>query len=433
MISINHRSLDEMANAISELETLTSKPTLTSRDEKRHEFLLAKLSALKAGVNPGEMRHWEQDRLLQQAGLPRAPEPGRRGRLDEDAENDWRNFANGREFRETCIPPDRETRAYTGELAGTESIAYTQGPAGGTFVAQGMSTRLYQSLKQYDAIFDPEFSNVVETATGGSTAFPIWDDVNNQAVQVGETLSSGEVEVASLSTFQLNAYSFRSKIVAVSLELLQDSNWPIGAILERVFAKRIARGVGGAMISGTGTASPTGLLTGAIAAGATIIIANGSSGNTGGAETGATSIGTADVGRLYAALNPAYRSNAVWYMQDATLQALAQLLDKNGRPIIDFGIGPVRADDVPSIWGHPVAVCPTMPTVASGHNSIVFADPDYIVQRRVPSATYVRRFTQAAQLVEAGLVGFEEWARFDSNFVSGNATYAPAAVLQNHS
>ena len=383
-----------------------------------------------------ELRRWERDRLLAEAGLPKLPEQGRLGRLDDETEAEWRKFATGGEVRPTHVPPDSEVRAYSGQLAGQESILTTQGAKGGFCVAPGMSPRLDQALKQYDAIFDDQFCNVVETPTGAGMPFPIWSDVGNSAVQVGEATQSVEVQVAPIGTVQLAAYAFRSQIVAVSFELLQDSNWPLGQVLQKIFAKRIARGVGKAMINGTGVSSPTGLVTGAIAAGARVIVASGSSTNTGGSESGAVSIGTVDLGKLYAALDPAYRdATATFFMNDNTLQYLRQLLDKQGRPLIELGRDGLTGTTgtVAYLLGKRVAICPSMPSMASAANSVVFANPDYIVQRRVPSATFVRRFAEAVNLVEAGLCGFEMWSRFDTNLVSGDSNFAPAAVLQQHS
>jgi HK97 family phage major capsid protein len=406
---------------------------MSKRDEQRHAFLLAKMSLLKSGISSGELRRYEQDRLLAQSGLPRAPERART-RLDEDAAKEWRKFARGEEVRSTFIPKDSEARAYTGQQAGQQSITYTQGPSGGTFVAPGMSDRLYQTLKQHDAIFDPAFSNVVETETGAVTPFPIFDDVGNNAVQVGETSQSTEVIIANVNSSSLHAWAFRSKIVAISNELATDSNWPVGEILERVFAGRIARGVGAAMVSGTGVNSPTGLIPGALAAGASIVVSAGSATNTGSSDSASTTIGTQDLGKLLAALNPAYRRGACFYMNDATLQYLAQLLDKMGRPIVNFREGLEPGDeDVPVILGHKVAQCPSFPTMGASTNSVVIANPLYVIQRRVPSSIYVRAFREAAGLVENGLVGFEMWCRFDSGFVSGNSSYVAAAILQMHS
>jgi HK97 family phage major capsid protein len=429
MIAISNRSIEELEKCIQELENLTSKPSLSSRDEKRHSFLLAKVSLLKSGVGAGELRRYERERLLAEAGLPRLPERART-RLDEETEQEWRKFASGEPVRETFRPPDREVRA---NLAGTETVTWTQGQPGGYFVPEGMHTRAFEAMKMYDAIFDDEFSNIVETETGANMPFPAWDDVANASVQVGETSQSNEVDIANFGSSQLNAYSFRSKIVGVSLEMLQDSNFPIGGVLERVFAMRHARGVGAALVTGSGVGAPTGLITATIASGASPVVAAGSSANTGGSETGANSVGTADIGKLYAKLDPAYRPGACWYMHDATLQYLAQLIDKNGRPIVDFGIGPVRGGDGPSIWGHNVAICPSMPQMGSAKNTVFFGNPQYFVQRRVPSSMYVRRFWQNPSLVQFGLVGFESWLRCDSNLVAPNPNFVAYQFIQQHS
>jgi HK97 family phage major capsid protein len=442
-VSIFSNTLAEIEKTIRSEEEILSKASLSRKDEAQHAFNLAKMSALKTGTTPGEIRRWEQDRLLAAAGLPRMPEQGREGHLPEEVEEEWNKFTKGREVRSTHVPSDDEIAysesiqktefRYTAQQEGTQSVTSSQGAKGGYFVAPEMSPRLYNAMKQYDSIFDPEFSNIVESDTGGAMPFPVWSDVSHQAVLVSETTQSVEVMVAPINSTQLAAYSYRSQIVAVSNELLKDSGWPIGTILEKIFALRLARGVGQQMITGSGVNQPTGLLTAATGAGATIVVASGSSVNTGGSETGSNSIGTADVGKLYAALDPAYRSGAKFYCNDATLQYLNQLIDKNGRPIVDFSTGNMRGSSIPQIWGIDCAICPSMPTFGAGRNSMCFANPLYFIQRRVPSATYVRAFRQATGLCENDLTGFEMWARFDSNLVSGDSNFVPAAILQNHS
>jgi HK97 family phage major capsid protein len=308
MISISHNGITELTSCIEELETLTSKPSMNSRDEKRHAFLLSKVSLLKSGISVAELRRYEMDRLLAQAGLARAPQAART-RLDEEASREWRSFLKGEPVRPTRVPPDTEVRA---NEAGTQSLTATQGPAGGYFVPFGIHDRAFETMRQHDQVFDPQFSSIVETSSGNATTFPSWNDVTNSSVQIGETVQSNEVDIANFGNITLNAYTFRSKIVAVSIELLQDSEFDFGAILERVFAMRHARGVGAALISGSGVNSPTGLVTAVVASGASPVIAAGSSTNTGGSETGSTTIGTQDINNLYAKLDPAYRNGACW-------------------------------------------------------------------------------------------------------------------------
>jgi HK97 family phage major capsid protein len=443
MISIINQSIEERRKIILEMQEIDATPgNLTKKQESRKATLLALNAALRDGATAEELRRWEKDLLLKEAGLPKLPEVGRLGRLDDETEQEYRNLGLGKPIRPSLIPKDSEVRA---NLAGQESISYTEGPLGGTLVAQGMYPRVLQTMKQYDQLFDESYSNVVETPNGAGMSFPVLDDINVNAVQVGETVQGSQAQIASFGTALLNAWSFRSVIVPVSLELLQDSNFNLGFVLERVFAMRFARGIGAKLATGSGSNTPMGLTTGALAAGASVIVATGSSANTGGVETGSTSIGTTDINSAFHKLDPAYRSGACWAMNDSTLSYLDSLLDKQGRPIVRFCDSVTGGPgNTPFIKGRPVAICPSMPSIAAGQNSVVFYNPQFFVQRRVPSSMFVRlqkdpaaygatNFQQAVGYVEAGLVGFQAFMRVDSNFIAPNASYVPAVVIQQHS
>jgi HK97 family phage major capsid protein len=426
---VTENAVEELNSSIAQLEGYLGRK-LNKEEERSFQVLLAKVSVLKRSISPAEFRQYERERMLQAAGLPRDAQAPR-AKLPATAEREWRDFGADRPIRRTAVPPDREIRA---NEAGQQSLTATQGPAGGYFVPQGISDRAYESMKQHDEVFDPMFSNIVETVTGDNMPFPSMDDVANASVQVGETVQSSEVDVANFGNVQLGAFSFRSKVIGLSFELLQDSNFPWPAILERCLSMRHARGVGQALVTGAGGgSSPTGLLTAVVASGASPVIAAGSAGNDGGAETGAASLGTADFNACFQKLDRAYRRQAVWAMNDATLESAQGVLDKQGHPLVNFrrGLSDVYADR-PTILGRPVGIMPSMPTMASGHNTVVLYDPNYFVQRRVTSM-YVRKFTQNATLVQFGLIGFESWLRVDSNLVAPNSSYLPAQFIQQHS
>jgi HK97 family phage major capsid protein len=121
-------------------------------------------------------------------------------------------------------------------------------------------------------------------------------------------------------------------------------------------------------------------------------------------------------------------------MNDNSLSFPDGLLDKFGHPIVSFhksltGFG----NDIPYMKGKPIAVCPSMPSIASGNNAIIYGNPMYAIQRRVKSASYIRRFWQNPTLLQFGLVGFESWMRVDSNVITSNAAHAPFQYIQCHS
>src|SRR5882724_10767509 len=151
--SVSNRSFNALHQSLVEAENLSSLEHPTSQQRTRISVLLAKISALKSGVTPGEARAWELDELRKAAGLSRLPDAPRTA-LDADIAEEWRKFALTGECRATHIPHDRELRA---NEAGTQSITSTQFAAGGAFIPLGFSDRAYEVMKTADAIFSEQF------------------------------------------------------------------------------------------------------------------------------------------------------------------------------------------------------------------------------------------------------------------------------------
>jgi HK97 family phage major capsid protein len=441
MISLTSNVLSELESTLTELERLTSQPTLSSKDEKRHAFLISKVAILRdhaKGTSLADLKNYERDRLLREAGLPRMPEAPKT-RLQADIEQEYRDWLLGRPVRTSNIPPDREVRA---NEAGQQSIAYSEKQQGGTFVAQGFWDRYQLTLKQHDEIFESWAHNDLQTETGATVPLPVIDDTSNSSTLVGETIQSTEADVANFAQQQLNAWTFRSGYVAVSMELAQDSAFPLGSVLEKIFALRHARGVGKYLITGSGVNQPTGLLTAILGAGVSPLIASGSSTNDGSAASGSNSIGSQDLVKLFFNVNPAYRKGSIFFMNDSTLSSIMNLLDKSGRPLVSIVYGydiSGERKDYYYVLGRRVAICPSVPGIASAANSVIFGNPDYFVVRSVPSSLYFRAFKEAGGIpsttdfILRGLVGVESFVRYDSDALIPNSQLSPFSVLQQHS
>lgn len=419
--------LKSISTLTEELLTLMSLENPTATQSKRMAQIGAAVNAVKAGASLEQIKQWQLEELRRASGLPRLPDQPRTA-LGLEIEGEWRKFCKGEPVRQTYIPNPHEVRA---NLSGQESITYTQGPVGGFFVAPGMHDRFFQTMKQWDMVLEPWASNQIQTSTGAVMSVPSADDISVQSVQVSEATQSNEVDIYNFGQVQVSSYSFRSKIVAISYELIQDSNFAVGTVLERIFSIRHALGFGNACVRGSGSASPTGVLTATVASGAVPVVASGSSTNTGGAETGGNSWGTSDAFAVYKKLDPSLRPGAVWCMADSTLQYLASLLDKDGRPLFPNQL----LGDGKEVYllGHRVAISPSMPSLASGNNPVIFYQPNNFCIRTVPSATYVRRFNENPFLINFGLTGYESFLRGDSNLVAPNSNFLPSQFLQNHS
>ena len=101
-------------------------------------------------------------------------------------------------------------------------------------------------------------------------------------------------------------------ILRVHDDTIADSQFDLEGYLVKRFAKSFAKSEDNAFIKGTGSEMPTGILN-----------------STGGAEVGVTtgSLTYDDVIRLFFSVDPDYRGNGVWLMNDATALVLRTMKD----------------------------------------------------------------------------------------------------------
>jgi HK97 family phage major capsid protein len=413
-IKVINNTMDALMAATTEWENLSMLPKPSQQQQNRMTFLASRVKLLSNGVSERDLNRATVARLLKEVGqeyrMPR----------DRHASLNFEWAARLEECRANA--------------AGTQAINYTELTAGGALVPQSISARCYETMKEYNQIFDPEFSNVIETENGANFPVPAFDDVSTSSVLVSENTNPAggdtnaeDTSIANTGNVQMGAYTFRSGMVVLSRELETDSAFPWGELLERVFAKRHARGIGAYLITGSGSGQPTGLVTATLAKGGIAVVAAGSSANDG-VGTSANSVGTQDIASLMGAVNAAYRANGVFYMSDGSMISLMKVLDKYGRPIINFVAG------APMIYGKRVAICPSFASIGSaGNNIMAFGDPDYFIQRRAVGSTEIKRYTQKYGLPEAYQVGYESWMRVDSNLLAPNSSFVPFAILQQHS
>ena len=94
-------------------------------------------------------------------------------------------------------------------------------------------------------------------------------------------------------------------------------------------------------------------------------------------ETGATSVGSADIANLYYAFDEAYRDSpkCAWLMFKGTLGKLAAIITAQGLPIVQW--------QGPEAWilGKPVRISPSMPSIGAQNVPIVFGDLSYFCVR----------------------------------------------------
>ena len=167
-------------------------------------------------------------------------------------------------------------------------------------------------------------------------------------------------------------------------EFVHDASFDIENYLIKRLARSFGRSEDNGFINGTGAQMPTGILNA-----------------TEGAEVALTteSISYDDVIRLYFSLQPEYRKNAAWLMNDETALALRTLKDSAGNYL--------WRDSDDTILGKKVIISEFMPNAESSTKPIAFGDFSYywVIDRSpITVRTLLEKF---ATLDQIGYLAFE--------------------------
>jgi HK97 family phage major capsid protein len=330
------------------------------------------------------------------------------------------------------------------QIAGSQSITYTQGTIGGYFVPAGFVYDVEKATKYFAPLLDGSVLRILETASGQVLPYPTSNDTQQAWTIVGEatqvtpnayntpnyptqgTAPNGFPGDVGLGHVNFQAYKGTTGIIRVSLELLQDSAFDIESFLTEAFAVRLGRGYEYYLTNGSGANQPTGILPAIAASGATPVIATGSSANDGDSgNTGANSIGYGDIVNLIHSVDPTYRRGAKFMLHDTTLRHFKTRLDKFGRPLWVPGVKDGEPD---TLCGYGYTINQSFPTIAASAVTLAFGAWNKFIVRKVRDLQVLRLDERFADYGEVGFVAF---SRIDSNLV--DAGTHPLNVLQQHS
>lgn len=288
------------------------------------------------------------------------------------------------------------------------------GSEGGFVVPTGIFPDLVDLLKDFSGM--REVSDVFATAQGNPMSYPTSDGTAETGELIAENVTATAADPV-FGTVALNVYKYSSKIVAVPIELLQDSVVDIEALLNRRLAQRLGRITNTHFTTGSGTAQPRGVATGA---------AIGKTGTTGQTVT----IIADDLVDLVHSVDVAYRKrgNAKFMTHDLSFAKIRKLKDSQNRPIFIpgwDGLGKAMPDEV---LGYPVQVNNDVAQMAANAKSVLFGDFSAYKIRDV-MAVAVFRFADSAY-VKLGQIGFLAWMRSGGNLTDTTAVkhYANSAT-----
>jgi HK97 family phage major capsid protein len=286
--------------------------------------------------------------------------------------------------------------------AGSQTISYTQGAAGGFLIPLDYEKIVFAALAQTDPLFSPGVCRftMADTPTLQPQQISGWDLSSITASQINETSQQTAGNVPNVLGRVLRGSITYRVSLAASFEAEQDIP---GTMSKLAMAMGIgfARKLGQDAINGNGTTQPQGIVTPL-----TSIYTTANSGK----------IVADDLTAIYFAVNRIYRSSALcsWLVSDSTYRRIREAVDLNGRPLINM------VDDRETILGKPVYICPSLPFAGTQgspsvttNSTIVFGDLSHFFVR-CSKATLQRALNTTIADISHGQALYVARIRMDS-------------------
>jgi HK97 family phage major capsid protein len=289
--------------------------------------------------------------------------------------------------------------------AATEERAQGTGTtAGGYTIPTDLANELVKSLAAWGPMLDPGVTRQIVTAAGNTIYWPTVNDTSTVGVRLAENTAATSEGDVTFGQKQLDAYKYSSGPILVSSELLQDSAFDIGAILNDLMGERIARKVNTDLTTGDGSGDPNGIVT-ATSAGKT--------------TAGVAAVTADEIIDFYHSIDPAYRSlpSFRFMFNDSTLQAIRKLKDGQNRYLID-GLRDNAASINLAGISVPYSVNQAMASMATGAKFMLAGAFDKYIVRRVREFVVRRSDELYLTSDQSVFVGF---ARFDGDLMDTGA------------
>ena len=290
---------------------------------------------------------------------------------------------------------DVESRA--GLIVGTDA-------SGGYTANDTVVKGLEKSLLYYGGMM--QHADVFRTGHGNPIRFVTLNDTTNAPTAYKAELADGTTTDPAFGEIVMNAYTFNTNVFPVSLELLQDSELPISAIVSEALGERLGRAINTTCTAGDGTNKATGVSIGATVKGADAKDVDGTA--------SATEWHYASLVDLLHSVDIAYRRSpkAGFMMNDDSAAICHKMVDGNNHPIWQPSVVAGQPD---RILGYPVWINNDMPAPTTGKKPVLFGDFSKYKLRMVKDVTVL---VARERLIEKLAVGFYAFARWDGKLVN---------------
>lgn len=389
--------LDRRANVWSQLQALDSRPKdpttglMTAEDRAQWDQLDTEFDNLTAEIERDEKHAKRANALnaVDRSGVV-APISDQAAALEGDeryaqAFDAWIRNRPMDNAMHTALQAGFDTSLKNAQGVGT-------GAAGGYLVPPEFRNTLIEQTTYVAAM--RQFAEVISTDTGVNLPWPTVDDTAQEGAILGENTVISQQDV-TFGQASLDSYMYTSKLVLVSLQLLNDNAFNLNSWLPRALGARIGRVQNRHFTVGTGTAQPDGIITSATVG----VTGTGSFATTGG-------LGYDNLIDLIDSIDPSYiNENSRFMMAQATRKVVRKLKDSQNRPLWEPSLQ-VGAPD--NLLGYPVALNNYMATPAVNAKAVLFGDirSAYVI-RDVSDVSVMRLVERYADALQVGFFAFQ--------------------------
>lgn len=352
---------------------------LTGELQERYERSDAEVEALSREIDALE-KQLEADRRDNAFIEQREEETGTSADEYDAVFRDFLRYGAGN------LSPERRTILRGGFDPEVRAQGVGTDSAGGYTVPEGFWNRLQETLLAYGGIMGNV--NLITTATGNDLPWPTNDDTGNKGAILAENTQISEQDL-TFGVTSLGAYKYTSKLVRISLELLQDSALDVEGIVTRKLGERLSRIYNEHFTTGSGSGQPDGIAT---------------SPTTGVTAASATVWTHDELIELVHTVDPAYRAGSKWMFGDSNAEAFRKIVDGNGNKAWQPGLVQGQPD---RLLGYDYVVNQDMPAPTTGNVSVLFGDfrSGYVV-RQVKGVQLVRFDEKYMDYFQIGFTAF---------------------------
>lgn len=267
------------------------------------------------------------------------------------------------------------------------ALAAGSDAAGGFTVPDGPMQRIVSAQQRFGGMRRARTTQFT-TQGGNPLPIPTDNDTSNTGELLSENTAAGEQDI-SFGQGVLNAYMYSSKLVLVSIQLLQDTSVDLNPFVFDKLGMRLGRIQNTHFTVGDGAAKPQGVVTGA---------------TSGVTAASATAVTRDELVELIHSVDADYREMGAEFMfSDDTLKELKLLKDGDGRPLWQAS---VQVGEPDRIEGYTYVVNNDVADMAASAKSILFGDFSNYYIRDVGGVQVLRLTERYAEKLQVGFLAF---------------------------